>query len=43
MRSRITYAHSIIGWLYPARGTFQPVEHTPNQKQLDQTVKDMGL
>ena len=26
-----TYAHKIIGWLDPASGTFEPIEHTPKQ------------
>jgi hypothetical protein len=38
-----TYAHQIIGWLDPVSGTYEPIEHTPKQKQLEQTVKALGF
>jgi hypothetical protein len=34
-----TYAHQIIGWLDPVSGTFEPIEHTPHQQAMEQTVK----
>jgi hypothetical protein len=38
-----TYSHQIIGWLDPTSGTYEPIEHTPKQKQMEATVKAMGF
>ena len=38
-----TYAHKIIGWLDPASGTFEPIEHTARQKAMEDQVKAMGF
>jgi hypothetical protein len=36
-----TYAHQIIGWFDDTSGTFEPIEHTAKQKQMEATAAAM--
>lgn len=36
-----TYAHQIIGWWNDESGTWEPIEHTEKQKQMEKMVDEM--
>ena len=36
-----TYAHQIIGWFNNESGTWEPIEHTEKQKEMERMVSEM--
>jgi hypothetical protein len=36
-----TYAHKIVGWFNAESGTWEPIEHTPKQKECEEMERTM--